>query len=1005
MEYDIFISYSRKDNRPVPESHPCGWVTAIRDQIAADHQRFSTEPLRIFLDTGEIHDMDDWRHRILGALKQSKILLVCLSPSYLESDNCRWEWDEYLRRQVHQLMGSESVATVYFVEVPGSDEQANARWLEEVQRGNFTDVRPWYPEGPLALQREEVRKRMEALGASLWERIQRARRAVAAPGNLRRQNPHFLGRREELRRLHEDLTKGAVGVVTALHGVGGQGKTELAVAYAHGFADCYPGGLWSLGAEGKKELLPLIGELAFEPRLGFTPTEEQKNDGVLLGKAVLEHLRQRAEAVKETDPDRDAAVLILLDNVSEPELLSLPQLATLPSGPGGGWLRVVATTRLGIAPVRGQLSLLAVDALDEETALAVIREHQPPRDASGRIVPDQSQGEPAFASEDEEAAAREIARDLGGFTLAVEQVGVFLGLHPEVSPAAFLAMLRERGLASVDALAGDPDVGSQMLTQSRQLGLILDATLQTLEPAAVTALRFAALLPPDTVPWPWLRELTVGRHPEMGEDRGFGVNGWQAVRRRLEGSRLLTPGDDIEIGRLHRLVGAHIAKDVGPAHRETLDGLLSRRANEVYEMQGTPAAWELDVLVTCVSERCRMAEAGDVAAASVFLTDKLRAYRPLTDARAFLRAVHEALSTETKRSPANTQWQRCLAASHQRIGDLLQVQGNLARALDAYRAAMVVRQRLVVADPENADWQRDLAVSHERIGDVRVRQGDLAGAMESYRTQMETMTCLVASRPANADWQRVLCISHDRIGTVKEAKGDLTGAMESYRTAKEIAAHLAASDTENAQWQQLLSVSHRRVGDVLLAQGDLSGALKSYRAAMEIAQSLVASDPGNAQWQQLLSFSHRHVGDVLSAQGDLSGALESYRAAMEIAERLAASDPDNPDWQRGPTVSHNRIGDVLLAQGDLSGALESYRAAMEIARRLAAWDPGNAGWQRDLWVSFWKMADASEKLGQADAAGWWRRAYDVLQSMKDRGMHISPDDEKWLERLRDKAGA
>ena len=452
MEYDIFISYARKDNHPIPDSYAQGWVTAIRDHIAADHQRFSTEPLRIFLDTEEIHDGDDWRHRILGALRQSKILLVCLSPNYFASQYCRWEWEEYIRRQVHQLMGSDSVATVYFVEVPGSDEQASALWLEEVQRGNFTDVRPWYPEGPLALQREEVRKRMEALGSSLWERIQRARRAEAAPGNLRRQNPHFLGRREELRRLHEDLTKGAVGVVTALHGVGGQGKTELAVAYAHGFADCYPGGLWSLGAEGKKELLPLIGELAFEPRLGFAPTEEQKNDGVLLGKAVVEHLRQRAEAVKETDPDREAAVLILLDNVSEPELLSLPQLATLPSGPGGGWLRVVATTRLGIAPVRGQLSLLAVDALDEETALELIREHQPPRDASGRIVPDQSQGAPAFASAGDEAAAREIARDLGGFTLAVEQVGVFLGLHPEVSPPACVA--RRGGRAILPARKG-----------------------------------------------------------------------------------------------------------------------------------------------------------------------------------------------------------------------------------------------------------------------------------------------------------------------------------------------------------------------------------------------------------------------------------------------------------------------------------------------------------------------------------------------------------------------
>jgi glutamate dehydrogenase (NADP+) len=32
------------------------------------------------------------------------------------SNYCRWEWEEYLRRQVHQLMGADSIATVYFVE-------------------------------------------------------------------------------------------------------------------------------------------------------------------------------------------------------------------------------------------------------------------------------------------------------------------------------------------------------------------------------------------------------------------------------------------------------------------------------------------------------------------------------------------------------------------------------------------------------------------------------------------------------------------------------------------------------------------------------------------------------------------------------------------------------------------------------------------------------------------------------------------------------------------------
>ncbi len=99
-----------------------------------------------------------------------------------------------------------------------------------------------------------MQRRMAVLGQSLWERLQRARRAEAAPGNLRRQNPYFVGRTEELRRLHDEVSRGAVGVVTALHGLGGQGKTELAVAYGHAWADCYPAGLWLINAEGKKAL-------------------------------------------------------------------------------------------------------------------------------------------------------------------------------------------------------------------------------------------------------------------------------------------------------------------------------------------------------------------------------------------------------------------------------------------------------------------------------------------------------------------------------------------------------------------------------------------------------------------------------------------------------------------------------------------------------------------------------------------------------------------------------
>jgi hypothetical protein len=93
-EYELFISYARRDNRPIPATYPLGWVSALKDQIIADHRVYETSPLRIFFDTHEIRDMDDWRNRILGGLRRSKVLLICLSPDYFQSLPCKWEWDE-----------------------------------------------------------------------------------------------------------------------------------------------------------------------------------------------------------------------------------------------------------------------------------------------------------------------------------------------------------------------------------------------------------------------------------------------------------------------------------------------------------------------------------------------------------------------------------------------------------------------------------------------------------------------------------------------------------------------------------------------------------------------------------------------------------------------------------------------------------------------------------------------------------------------------------------------
>ncbi len=108
-------------------------------------------------------------------------------------------------------------------------------------------------------------------------------------------------------------------------------------------------------------------------------------------------------------------MLLLLDNVSEPGLLSPAQLATLPGGMGADWLRIVATTRLELHEQKHRLAILSVDSLDEESAMSLIRDHQPPRTINTNALAIGVTPMPDFASPAEEASAREIVRVLGGF--------------------------------------------------------------------------------------------------------------------------------------------------------------------------------------------------------------------------------------------------------------------------------------------------------------------------------------------------------------------------------------------------------------------------------------------------------------------------------------------------------------------------------------------------------------------------------------------------------------
>ena len=181
---------------------------------------------------------------------------------------------------------------------------------------------------------------------------------------------------------------------------------------------------------------------------------------------MLDHLRKftRNKAVQVCDalrrsPDRHSAdvdlpkldhprCLLILDNVDDPALLSADQIALIPATE---WLEIVVTTRLNPerfgAGDRWQKPI-SVDELPEPDALALLCDFQP---------------EHRFVQPDDQNAAWEIVHALGGYTLAVELVGAYLGMHPGVTAVAYLQRLIDEGLTTTDDLAHDPDVERALL--------------------------------------------------------------------------------------------------------------------------------------------------------------------------------------------------------------------------------------------------------------------------------------------------------------------------------------------------------------------------------------------------------------------------------------------------------------------------------------------------------------------------------------------------------------
>lgn len=383
-----------------------------------------------------------------AAVEATRTLAV-LSPDYLTALFTQPEWAAAFAQDPTGEKGTLLPVRVRECEIKGllhpivyidlfnlEETAAKSALLDGVKRGRAKPDRA--PEFPGSMRTISTKPRFPGAMPAIWN----------VP-HLR--NPNFTGRQQELDDLRASLLKGETAALVqprAIHGLGGVGKTQLAVEYAYRHAADYDA-VWWVRSEDPTTLASDYAGLAAKLGLPEKDAAEQR----LIVEAVKEWLRL------------NRGWLLIFDNAEDVTLLR----EYMPRGSAG---HIIVTSRnpnwTGVA------TPLSVKALPIDEAIEFLLKRTGHQDS---------------------ATAQPLAEALGCLPLALEQAGAYI----ETSGCTMLHYMelfekRQRELLERGELSTEyPNTVATTWSISFR-------NVETENPSAAELLRLCAFFAPDDIP-------------------------------------------------------------------------------------------------------------------------------------------------------------------------------------------------------------------------------------------------------------------------------------------------------------------------------------------------------------------------------------------------------------------------------------------------------------------------------------------------------------------------
>ncbi len=682
----------------------------------------------------------EWSDEIDAHLNSAQIILLLISADFLASRYC---YSREMKRALERQKAGEARVIPVILRPVDWEQEPSLSKLQALPT-NAKAVTTWptpptYDEAFTDIARG-IRNVVEEQGKHLIAATADTTSVWNVPY---RRNPFFTGQETILAQLHTTLNTNNAAALTqpqAISGLGGIGKTQIAVEYAYRHRQTYHAMLWAQ-ADTRDALISGFTELA---KLLNLPQKDEQDQAIIV------------EAVKRWLETHEQWLLIL-DNADD--LTVLDEFL-----PGKNTGHILLTTR---AQATGTLANgIEVEPMETaEGALLLLRRAKV-------LAPNASLEQ---AREADRAKAREIVQELGGLPLALDQAAAYIeetrcGLSGYLASyqAERTTLLQRRGTL----IKEHPEPMAKTLSLSF-------ANVEAANPAAADLLRLCAFLHPDAIPE---EVLSVGapRFVPSLKTLATSTTAFNEAIASLRAYSLLRRLPEIGTLSMHRLVQAVLKDAMNTDQQREWAERAVRSVNQLFPSVEF-ANWAQCDRYLLHAEVCKA------------LIDTWNFTFP--DASRLLNQAGYYLRERSRYAEAEPLFKRALAIREQQLGldhpytatslndlaTLYYIQGKYAEAEPLFRRALAIyEQQLGLDHPHTASSLNNLAMLYQDQGKYAEAEPLFKRALAIYEQQLGTDHPLTAAslnnlaelystqgKYAEAEplYQRALAIKEQQLGT------------------------------------------------------------------------------------------------------------------------------------------------------------------------------------------------------------------------------------------------